>query len=784
MTAILDYFYRLLPANPILLRVVESGGKRRRDLFIRCIYLGLLVGLVLFAILFSGNDTSSTDLSALAKTSSKIFQQMSYLQLGLVALLAPIFTAGAITQEKDSQTYDILLATPLTNGQIILGSLMSRLFFIVALLVSGIPIFSITQIFGGVAIRSIVLSFGIATATAFMTGALAMAIATFKVGTRRTIFSFYLFIVAYLGSMIVLDTFSQFHPIIGVDPRTGDAIAAKTSWFTGFNPFLALRTLFNDPRYVPPNFESLPEGLRRWPIGWLLSNPASFYVSFMFLMSFLLVMPSIVLLRRMAQATITEKPLHRLIMGGVAGVLVLIALLAGGSSGIYIAGVLAIVAFGFLLPWIRDPSWVPILNRAESTDAASATTAGSKPVGRRPRSRKPRTVWSNPIAWREAKTKASAARASLLRYGFIFAGLVGAVILVYRFSRVNVPQLAVSPNDFNPSLMQLTIGTETYRVPTFDSANPNDYPIQREVEDTSNPGQMKFESFALTDMKTQMEVIPNSLTFDRLALGRTARTITRLQLRPVSRMLEANDARKYLLGLTIIEFAVILLIVTNAAASTVTREKEDGTLDLLLSSPITSRYYIWGKLRGLVSFVLPLVAVPVASALIFVVYDLARLSSSAGDPDFKWIVFPEAVVLLPGMLIIVSAFAAILGMQMSLRCRTTVMAVMSSVGIVVGICAAMGWCGYGLLSNGSSNSGIAVGIGSFSPFTLMQMMINPYGSGKAFTPTMGDEDPVTSNRLIIVVCSLIAIAGYTAIVWSMYQSMVKNFDMTIRRQSR
>src|SRR3984957_18329126 len=140
MTAVLDYFYRLLPANPILIRVVDSGGKRRRDLFIRCIYLGLLVGLVLVAILSSGDASSSTDLSTLAKTSSKIFQQMSYLQLGLVALLAPIFTAGAITQEKDSQTYDILLTTPLTNAQIVLGSLLRRVFFVVALLVSGIPI--------------------------------------------------------------------------------------------------------------------------------------------------------------------------------------------------------------------------------------------------------------------------------------------------------------------------------------------------------------------------------------------------------------------------------------------------------------------------------------------------------------------------------------------------------------------------------------------------------------------------------------------------------------------
>src|SRR2546423_11774935 len=87
---------------------------------------------------------------------------------------------------------------------------MSRLFFVIALLVSGIPIFSITQIFGGVAIRSIVLSFGIAAATAFATGALAMAIATFKVGTRRTIFSFYLFIVVYMAGGIVLDQFQRF----------------------------------------------------------------------------------------------------------------------------------------------------------------------------------------------------------------------------------------------------------------------------------------------------------------------------------------------------------------------------------------------------------------------------------------------------------------------------------------------------------------------------------------------------------------------------------------------
>ncbi|MGH7177824.1 MAG: ABC transporter permease, partial [Tepidisphaeraceae bacterium] len=248
MLGITDYLWRLLPANPILLRVVEAAGKKRRDLFIRCAYLGLLLLLVCFRLITSGSAVTGTSLSDLSEASRQIFQSMSYLQLGLVAMLAPIFTAGAITQERDSQTYDILLSTPLTNGQIVLGSLLSRLFFVIALLISGIPIFSVTQIFGGVAIRSITMSFAIAAATAFVTGALAMAIATFKVGTRRTIFSFYLFVVIYLVGLALLDQL-QFFWVTGARTVKG---VSHTTWLTGIHPFLALRVVLGDSDYQPP----------------------------------------------------------------------------------------------------------------------------------------------------------------------------------------------------------------------------------------------------------------------------------------------------------------------------------------------------------------------------------------------------------------------------------------------------------------------------------------------------------------------------------------------------
>jgi ABC-type Na+ efflux pump permease subunit len=262
--------------------------------------------------------------------------------------------------------------------------------------------------------------------------------------------------------------------------------------------------------------------------------------------------------------------------------------------------------------------------------------------------------------------------------------------------------------------------------------------------------------------------------------------ITQIDLDEYSRQLPSQATRTWLLGITVIEFSVILLIISNAAASTVTREKEDGTLDLLLSTPITSRYYIWGKLRGLVSFVLPLIAVPVISAFLFIAHDLFRWLAH-GDAKFDWIVFPEALVMLPSMLIIVCAMAAILGMQMSLRCRTTVRAVMSSVGLIVGACAIFGWCGTMILSGGNSlPSELTVAVGTFSPFTLMTILIDPYDyGGRAFdsSRTAADFDPTGARWTAFCVC-ILALAVYAAIVWSMYKSMVKNFDMTIRKQSR
>jgi predicted lysophospholipase L1 biosynthesis ABC-type transport system permease subunit len=116
-------------------------------------------------------------------------------------------------------------------------------------------------------------------------------------------------------------------------------------------------------------------------------------------------------------------------------------------------------------------------------------------------------------------------------------------------------------------------------------------------------------------------------------------------------------------------------------------------------------------------------------------------------------------------------------MQMSLRCRKTVVAVMSSVGIVAGVCGGLWVCG--INAAGSSIGAPGLVVGCFSPFTLMAILVNPLEvAGDTFR-----EGGLPEARMLVFIFGWAAAALYAFVVWGMYKSMVRNFDMTIRRQS-
>ncbi len=231
----------------MVVRIVQGGSTRMRDLWIRMGYLGALIGLVLIGLLTGSGLGAEVSLTDLAKSGTWVFAIISYGQVLLVCLLAPLFMASAIAQEQSGKTYDILLTTPMSNLQIVLGSLGGRLFFVLALLVSGLPLFAVLLIFGGVPIASVGVSFGVAAFTAVMVGTVAVTLSVLRVGGRKAIFTFVISVMAYLIAAYALDAALVRRVLPG----------PYTTWLTPLHPLLVLEASLNSANYRPPPAESL-----------------------------------------------------------------------------------------------------------------------------------------------------------------------------------------------------------------------------------------------------------------------------------------------------------------------------------------------------------------------------------------------------------------------------------------------------------------------------------------------------------------------------------------------
>jgi len=208
------------------------------------------------------------------------------------------------------------------------------------------------------------------------------------------------------------------------------------------------------------------------------------------------------------------------------------------------------------------------------------------------------------------------------------------------------------------------------------------------------------------------------------------------------------------------------------AATSISREREAQTLELLLSTPLTSRYIIWGKLRGLVSFTLPLICVPVLTCALFSIH--ALLPRGANQP----VVYPETAVLLGMLMVVFSACACMLGIYRSLMSRTTLHAVLTAIGILVLVCGGATMCGLQIISNGNPAAAV---FAPFTPFTTIFATLDP-------EYWMGFESPASASvlgqfRIWATVGSILAAVIYSVAVHATYRAMVRNFDITIRKQS-
>lgn len=125
-----------------------------------------------------------------------------------------------------------------------------------------------------------------------------------------------------------------------------------------------------------------------------------------------------------------------------------------------------------------------------------------------------------------------------------------------------------------------------------------------------------------------------------------------------------------------------LLLISAQAATSITSERDGGTLDILLVTDISPKEFIFGKLLGVLYNCKEYLIPPLALAIFYAIRGtLARPPADATTPEIVEANFGPLVAIL-GALIVLFLFVVVLGVHVSLRISSSRLAIAHTLGTI------------------------------------------------------------------------------------------------------
>ncbi|MBA2381914.1 MAG: ABC transporter permease subunit [Chloroflexi bacterium] len=139
---------------------------------------------------------------ASALVGQEVFGALVLVETLLVVFLAPAFTSGAISLEREKQTLDMLTATPISSLAIVVGKLLSALAYVFLLIAASIPLTAIVFVFGGVGPDDVLRAYAVLIVTALGLGSMGLFISALMQRTQgATVVTFFTVLFLTLGTM-------------------------------------------------------------------------------------------------------------------------------------------------------------------------------------------------------------------------------------------------------------------------------------------------------------------------------------------------------------------------------------------------------------------------------------------------------------------------------------------------------------------------------------------------------------------------------------------------------
>jgi ABC-type transport system involved in multi-copper enzyme maturation permease subunit len=190
-----------LGPGPVFVYEWITTSRRWQLYALRVLFVGaILVGLVFMwsqrTRHLVGRDRVS--LAELAATGEVIYTTIVSIELTLVLLAAPAATAGAVCLDKARGTLDHVLATDLSDAEIVLGKLGVRLIPVLGLIACTLPVVALSGLLGGIDPLALVGSFLVAIGCAVVGCSLAMVLSVYGRKTHEVLMMTYMILIVWL----------------------------------------------------------------------------------------------------------------------------------------------------------------------------------------------------------------------------------------------------------------------------------------------------------------------------------------------------------------------------------------------------------------------------------------------------------------------------------------------------------------------------------------------------------------------------------------------------------
>ncbi|NLP28659.1 MAG: ABC transporter permease subunit [Clostridia bacterium] len=270
-----------LRINPVLLKELKVKMRSWKAAILIGVYNLVLTLLTIFITKISMDEhTMIVDTSVILG----IYTFMSVMQFGMITLISPALTAGAIAGEREKQTLDILLSTTMKHRSIIVGKLLASLSHIILLVVSSLPTFSIIFLYGAIGVKELLQMFLFYIVTALTFGSIGIFFSTFfKKSTAANVLSYAVIVFLFIGTILI----SIFYIYLVIMPKTNYNYNG-TFFLFYLNPGIALASLLSSQfseglgRIFPGLFISGKQsGVQLWHINMIVNLLISYILIFL-----------------------------------------------------------------------------------------------------------------------------------------------------------------------------------------------------------------------------------------------------------------------------------------------------------------------------------------------------------------------------------------------------------------------------------------------------------------------------------------------------------------------